>query len=512
MCDASVSSVFDGVVKEREAMASKHVLIYACVAFAALSPAWSAPPRPAKTEQSAPTGPASNLPADATSQHTVGQGADRLAYSATAGTLPLTNDKGETAAKVFYVAYSTGDPGRPVSFVFNGGPGAAAAFLHLGALGPKVLNFTDNGAAPVQPIALRENPDHWLGFTDLVFVDPVGTGFSRATGAGGEAEKPYYGVDKDAAAMTDFVRLYLARTDRELAPVYLVGESYGGFRAALLARRLLEAGIGVKGAILVSPALEFSMIRGDEYALLPLALQLPSIAASHLEATAGHDAPLDPVFEAEAFAVTDYLLQMVSGLRVDDAIKAKLARLTGLSPALVERHHGRVGRWLFRREYVRSQNRAPSVYDGSISAPIPRPADNADFDPILDGAISTLTPLMVRYAREELGFKTDIPYKLLNRDVGRAWEYGTNRQGYAGSLDDLQKARTFNPALKVFIAHGYTDLATPYAVSRFLIGQLAPIASARAVEMRVYRGGHMMYMRPASRRALTADVRAIYGQ
>ncbi len=192
-----------------------------------------------------------------------------------------------------------GEASRPISFVFNGGPGAAAAFLHLGALGPKVLNFTEDGAAPAQPLGLSENPDSWLAFTDLVFVDPVGTGYSRVTQGGAEAEKAYYGVDQDADAMAEFVKLYLARTGRELAPVYLVGESYGGFRAVLVARRLLEGGIGVKGAVLVSPALEFSMIRGDAYALLPLALQLPSIAASHLEATAGHDAPLDAVHEAE---------------------------------------------------------------------------------------------------------------------------------------------------------------------------------------------------------------------
>ena len=493
-------------------MAFKHLAIYALAALVALSPAGALPYGAAEAQQSPQTDPTRNGPEDSTSQHTIGQGADRLGYSATAGTLPLTNDKGEAAAKIFYVAYATGEAGRPVSFVFNGGPGAASAFLHLGALGPKVLNFTANGAAPVQPVALSENPDHWLGFTDLVFVDPVGTGFSRAVGAGAEAAKPYYGVNQDADAMTDFVRLYLTRTGRELAPVYLVGESYGGFRAALIARRLLEGGVGVKGAILVSPALEFSMIRDDEYALLPLALQLPSVAASHLEATAGHDAPLDPVAEAETFAVSEYLLHLVRGLSVDEAIKAKLARLTGLDPERVVGHHGRVGRWLFRREFVRREHRSPSVYDGSISAPVPRPADDADFDPILDGAVAVLTPLMVQYAREELGFKTDLPYKLLNRDVSKAWEYGSNRQGYAGSLDDLQKARTLNPGLKVFIAHGYTDLATPYAVSRFLIGQLPPIESARAVEMRVYRGGHMMYLRPASRRDLTADVRAVYGE
>ena len=493
-------------------MASKHFAIYALAAFMLLQPAGAEPSGAAEGQTSPQSGLARNLPEDSTSQHTVGQGADRLAYSATAGTLPLTNDKGEQTAKIFYVAYSTGETGRPISFVFNGGPGAAAAFLHLGALGPKVLNFSADGSAPVQPVALSENPDSWLSFTDLVFVDPVGTGFSRTVQGGAEAEKPFYGVNPDADAMTDFVRLYLARSGRELAPVYLVGESYGGFRVALLARRLLEGGIGVKGAIMISPALEFSMIRDDEYGLLPLALQLPSIAASHLEATAGHDAPLDPVVEAEAFATSDYLLHLVRGLSVNETINTKLARLTGLAPDLVARHHGRVDKWLFRRDQARREARSQSIYDGSVSAPVPQPADDAEFDPILDGAVAALMPLMVQYTRAELGFKTDLPYKLLNRDVNRAWEFGTNRQGYAGSLDDLQKARTLYPALKVFIAHGYTDLATPYATSRFLISQLAPIASARPVEMRVYRGGHMMYMRPTSRRALTADVRAVYAQ
>lgn len=475
-------------------------------------PGWAKPSGAAETEHAPQAASTRTLPEDSTSQHSIGQGAQRISYSATAGSLPLANDKGETAAKIFYVAYASGAANRPISFVFNGGPGAAAAFLHLGALGPKVLNFTEDGAAPAQPVGLSENPDSWLGFTDLVFVDPVGTGYSRVTQGGPEAEKAYYGVDQDADAMAEFVKLYLARTGRELAPVYLVGESYGGFRAVLVARRLLEGGIGVKGALLVSPALEFSMIRGDAYALLPLALQLPSIAASHLEATAGHDAPLDAVHEAESFATSDYLLNLVRGLSLDDAIKAKLVRLTGLAAEVVARHHGRVGRYLFRRNSVRLQDRVPSLYDGSVSAPVPQPSDDADYDPILDGAVAALTPLMVHYAADELGFKTDIPYKLLNHDVNKNWEFGTGHQGFAGSLDDLQKARTLNPALKVFIAHGYTDLATPYAVTRFLIGQLEPIASARPVEMRVYRGGHMMYLRPASRKALAADARGIYEQ
>jgi carboxypeptidase C (cathepsin A) len=485
---------------------------YVFAAFIALSPAWAedAPQSGGKHPAAESSTAARELPSDSTTQHTLGKGENALRYSATAGTLPLTNDKGETIAKVFYVAYTTGQTNRPVSFVFNGGPGAASAFLHLGAIGPRVLNFTDNGATPQEPIALTDNPDSWLPFTDLVFVDPVGTGFSRATG-GDEAEKAFYGVEKDADAMTDFARLYLTRAGRQLAPVYIVGESYGGFRAVLVANQLIKDGIQVKGTIMISPALEFSMIRGDDYALVPLALQLPSIAASHLEQAQGYDAPLDPVKEAEKFSRSDYLLQLVNGIKMDEAAIATLVRLTGIDAKVIAEHHGRVSSELFRDQF-RQNDRMVSVYDGSISVPLPSPSRHIRFDPILDRAVTVLTPLMVTYARGELGFRTDLPYTLLNRELSQKWDYGTkpNRQGFAGSLDELQNARTLNPDLKVFIAHGYTDLATPFSTSQFLVDQLAPIASARPIEVRVYRGGHMMYMRPASRALLGKDVRSVY--
>jgi carboxypeptidase C (cathepsin A) len=485
----------------------------ALAAFIALSPARAEDHGPAAGErQAAHMGAASKLPADSTTSHTIGTAGDRLSYMATAGTLPLADDDGETIARIFYVAYTAGEAKRPISFVFNGGPGAAAAFLHMGALGPRVLEFTANGA-PVEPIALSDNPDSWLPFTDLVFVDPVGTGFSRPATTGDKEDKLYYGVDQDADAMVDFMRLYLARSGRELAPVFLVGESYGGFRAVLLTHRLLQQGARVKGAILISPALEFSMIRGDEYALVPKALVLPSITASYIERTKGIEAPLDLVREAEDFARSDYLLQLVRGVKLDDAIVDRLARLTGLDPKVIARHHGRVDASLFRDDYRRSQNRAVSIYDGSIAAPLPRASRRAHFDPVLDVAVTALTPLTENYARHDLRFKTDLPYMLLNREVNGVWDYGTkpNRQGFAGSLEELQKARTLNPDLKVFIAHGYTDLITPYGVSQFLVDQLAPIETARPIELRVYRGGHMMYLRPASRKALAEDVRPLYG-
>jgi carboxypeptidase C (cathepsin A) len=454
----------------------------------------------------------SELPADSITQHVLGKGDAAIHYTATAGTLPMTNDKGETIAKVFYVAYTAPGPDRPVSFVFNGGPGAASAFLQLGAIGPRVLNFSDNGVTPEQPVALSDNPDSWLSFTDLVFVDPVGTGFSRASGGGDEAEKAFYGVEKDADAMTDFARLYLTRNSRNLAKVYIVGESYGGFRAALLTNRLLKEGVQVKGTVLISPALEFSMIRGDDYTLLPLALKLPSIAASHLERTGGYQASFASLDGVERFARTDYLVQLVNGLELGDKTIEKLSQLTGIDPAVISRYHGRVTDDLFRRETLIREDRAVSLYDGSVSLPLPRPATRSRLDPILDSAVTVLTPLMLKYARDELGFRTDLPYILLNRELNQKWDFGTSpsRQGFAGSLDELQNARTLNPDLKVFVAHGYTDLVTPYSVSRFLISQLEPIESARPIDLHVYRGGHMMYMRPASRAVLSKDVHGLY--
>jgi carboxypeptidase C (cathepsin A) len=489
----------------------------ALMLYAAQGLPLAAQPAPQAQTQPQPAQPpkenAATLPADSVTQHTATIADEQIAYTATAGSLPVTAAKGETA-KVFYVAYNRKDAAknRPVTFVFNGGPGAASAFLHLGALGPRVINFNEHGSAAQTPVRLADNPDSWLGFTDLVFVDPVGTGFSRATKEGEDAERPFFGVEKDADAMADFARLYLTRTNRALSPVFLSGESYGGFRAVLLARRLLAAGIQVKGAVLISPALEFALLRGDEYTLLPLALALPSIAASNTELRDGIDASLDGLGEVESFARTGYLLDLAAGVRTDDAIIELLERYTGLERDTIARNHGRVSVSLFVREYRRRKDQSLSRYDGSVSIALPRPSDHEHFDPILDRAVTALTPAMAHYVSQELGFRTDLEYKLLNRDVSGKWDYGTtpSRQGYADVLGELQQVRTHNPAIKILITHGYTDLVTPYGVSQFLIDQLRPIEGAEPVMLKVYRGGHMMYMRAPSRRQLHDDVRDLY--
>jgi carboxypeptidase C (cathepsin A) len=454
------------------------------------------------------------LPADSVTEHVTTIADSPLAYIATAGSLPLGGGKEEPTAKVFYVSYTRKETAenRPVTFVFNGGPGSASAFLHLGALGPRVINFDEHGSGPELPVRLADNPDSWLEFTDLVFVDPVATGFSRTTKEGDEAERAFFGVEKDADAMAEFARLYLTRAGRSLSPVFLAGESYGGFRAVLLARRLLSAGVQVKGAVLISPALEFALIRGDEYTLLPLALALPSIAASNLELHDGISGSLEMLGEVESFARTGYILHLAAGVRTDEGIVDLLERYTGLERETIERNHGRVSASLFLREYRRRNDQSLSRYDGSVSIPVARPSENEHIDPILDRAITALTPAMAHYVRQELGFRTDIEYKLLNREVSGKWDYGTtpSRQGYADALGELQQVRTLNPGLKILITHGYTDLVTPYGVSQFLIDQLRPIQGAAPIALKVYRGGHMMYLRSASRHQLHDDVRSLY--
>jgi len=453
---------------------------------------------------------------DAVSRHEIDVGGQRIAYTATAGTPPLRDDEGKVTAHMFYTAYVAETVGaqRPVTFVFNGGPGAASAFLHIAALGPRVIPFNEKGSAALQPVRLVDNTDTWLRFTDLVFIDPVGTGYSRGVGGQDKIKNNFFGVGKDADSMAEFARLYLTRTRRLLDPVFLAGESYGGFRAVLVAKRMLHSGLDVRGAVLISPVIEFSLIRGDALTILPLALSLPSIASAHAEMETGAKPGAGMVSDVETFARGRYIGHLAAGLRDDPAINDALARFTGLPVDRIARQHGRVSVSDFTKAFRESQDRALSLYDGSVSVALPRPAGRYHSDPILDYAVSVLSPAFAAYARDELGYATDLAYDLLNRDVNKKWDFGSSpqRQGYAGALDDLQEARTQRPSLRILIAAGYTDLVTPFAASQYLIDQMKPLEGAAPVEMKVYPGGHMMYMRAPSRRALSSDVRAMYGE
>jgi carboxypeptidase C (cathepsin A) len=451
-------------------------------------------------------------------RHSVKLAGIDVPYSAKVGTLRLRDAQSKELANVFFVAYlrEPQDPARPITFVFNGGPGAASAYLHLGAIGPKTVEVNAKGELLGPPPRLVSNDASWLDFTDLVFVDPVGTGYSRV--GEGKAESDFWGVEQDTKALADFIRLYLIDAARMSSPVFLTGESYGGFRAVTITRALQKTGgVSPSGLVLISPALEFSLLTAEDYDPLPWALALPSYAAVNLESKGitGRAALSEALKEAERYALSDYLLQFATGAAEGGAAASgTVAELTGLPVEVVRRNFARIPPSLFIKEFARAHGQVLSRYDGSVSGPDPHPASAwpRGPDPVLDATVPLWTSAFVQYAQEELGYKTDVTYRLLNREVRSKWDFGTSptRQGYAGALSDIQNARAANRALEVLIATGYTDLITPYMVPAYLVKQLSPLVGASPIAIEDYAGGHMLYLRDDSRRALKQDVEAMY--
>ena len=302
------------------------------------------------------------------------------------------------------------------------------------------------------------------------------------------------------------------------SPVFITGESYGAFRAATITRKLQKTGgISPSGLVLVSPALEFAMLYAEDYYALPWALSLPSYAAVKLEdeGTTGREALSDALEGVERYALTDYLLALAAGATDGGkAASARVAEITGLPLEKVEQRYARITSSFFIKEYDRDSREILSIYDGSVRGPDPNPSSawHRGPDPVLDATVPLWTSAFVQYAQDELNFETKETYRLLNRAVRGKWDFGTSptRQGYAGVVDDIQQARAANRALEVFIATGYTDLITPYMVPRYLFSQQPPLANASPITIEDYAGGHMLYLRPQSRRDLKDDVEAMY--
>lgn len=457
------------------------------------------------------------LPADSVTQHEITVGGKKLAYSATAGTIDLKDDEGETTAEIFYTSFTLANAGdaerRPVTYLFNGGPGAASAYLDIGAVGPRVLSFSGDGAPVPVSAKVVDNPDTWLAFTDLVFIDPVGTGFSRALDPD-KAQKQFWGVAQDIDTLGEIIRLHLAKSGRLTSPVYLAGESYGGFRVARLAEVLATRhGVQPAGIVMVSPIIEFGLAFGGPLGPLPWALRLPSYAAVQLGDKALDKGALD---DAENFALHDYLVMLVAGPSEGDAAKPvydKLAQFTGLDAGTIARWRGRIPVDQYLNELRQGDGRALSCYDARVSEVNPNPWDFDEYDdPVLEGTIGPFTSAFVAYSRDELGFKTDQPFELLNGDVNRHWDWGGGKapQSSVGASNSLRKALALEPKLKVMIAHGVTDLETPYMMSRYIRDQM-PGALGQRIALKLYLGGHMLYLRPQSREQLHADAAQFYG-
>ena len=460
------------------------------------------------------------LPAHVETHHVLQLGDRRLAYTAVAETIPLVDAKGETTASIFTTSYLMDGvaPGsRPLAFVFNGGPGAASVFLHLGALGPQILETPGNGAPPHSPVKLIDNPNSWLGFTDLVFVDPVGTGFSRGKGKDDNPDKAFWNVKSDINSLAQLARLWLTKHERWASPVYLVGESYGGFRAAALSKTLPDdVGITVAGVVMVSPALDTEILHPDISNLTAAAFELPSYAAT-AAVLSGQSASSIDYAGAERFALSDYLTglaQLPSDPAAAQPFFARVAALTGLPEDLVQRERGRIPSGVFTHELRKPQHEMLSLYDATVTRPTTaNPWDDEAGDLILNGAAAAYTAAFDIYAPQALGYRTDLQYEVLHNQAAQQWNWDAARHG--GSLGlalaSLQSAMLTHPQTRVLIANGRYDVVTPYLASRWLVDQLSlPEPVRRKISTRVYEGGHMMYMRPAARAALAADAAALF--
>lgn len=451
------------------------------------------------------------LPEPVTTSHEIAHEGAPLAFEARAGVLTLRGREGAAEADIAYVAYTLpdADPAtRPVAFVVNGGPGAASAYLHLGALGPWVVAFEPDRIVPSAPATLVENPDTWLAFTDLVFVDPVGTGFSRLVSPNDRTRGRYLSVDGDIAALADFVYRWSVENGRVASPKAAVGESYGGFRMPLLARAMQERGLALSALVMVSPVLDFAWLGASDTNVGGRVALLPSLAAAALD-RAG-DATRADLAEVEAYATGEYVADLLAGpadREATERLVARLVDLTGLPEDLVRRQGGRLDARVVARELWREDGRVGSLYDTGVTTPDPAPGRIASFyaDPVLDALTPPLTTAALTLYADKLGWMPDREYLLLNGGISGSWGYGSSRTA-PESLSALAAAMALDEGLGVVVVHGLTDLVTPYFASSLLLRQLPAALQARIVE-ETYPGGHMFYTRPASRAAFAAVAR-----
>lgn len=473
------------------------------------------------------------------SEHVLDGVGGPLAYTARAGELLVPLEGDEPKARFFFVAYEKKDaePGeRPVTFAFNGGPGASSVWLHMGALGPTRVDLNPDGTAPPPPAGFEDNPRSWLAFTDLVFIDPVGTGYSRplkapqpagpGVAAPDEEEKAFWGVRQDVLSVASFIRLYLTRNDRWLSPVFLLGESYGGIRAAELTTALLdEHGIAARGVVYVSPVLDFTSL--DAMASnLPFSLYLPSYAATavfHGKAKLEKGEDLAARLQTiERFALERYLPALALGHALDDVekdgratLRKELARYTGLPERVVAQERERIRPGVFFKELLREEGKLVGRMDGSMTCVDPEPPNPfPELDPSLDSLTAAFTSAFNAYVRQRLGYRIDIPYTVLSAEVINNWDWSSGikgRQGYVNTGGEVRFAMSAIPGLRVLFVCGYYDMATPYFATVWSVRQMLLTPEQRKnVVLRFYEGGHMLYNQATPREQLFQDAAAFY--
>jgi carboxypeptidase C (cathepsin A) len=463
-----------------------------------------------------------------------------LPYRATAANMLLKDEDGKRKGSMFFVAYdrlsrpaeSRADAAdasprapasapaiaeetpetRPITFVFNGGPGAAAVWLHLGTAGPRRIDLPEEGFAPAPPFGLADNQETWLTFTDLVFIDPVGTGFSRP--AEGEKGEQFYGVTQDIRWVSEFIRLYLTIYRRWSSPVFLAGESYGTTRAAGLSDFLVERhGIALNGIILISSVLSFQTIRFGDGNDLPYVLYVPTYAGiAHYHGQLGDNPPElgELVPEVEKWAISEYAVALARGDSLPPADRERIARTlsryTGLDVGLILRNNLRISAGTFQKNLLSKRRLIVGRFDGRVTGFELNPgAGWPDYDPSLSQYLPIYTSTFNDYARRELNYESVLTYEVLSDKV-RPWKYGEEGTGYLTVVDELRQAMAKNPALKVMFASAYHDLATPFFATWYTINHLDIGPLQDSIVEKIYPGGHMMYHYAPSRARLQQDM------
>ncbi|MGY3591561.1 carboxypeptidase C (cathepsin A) [Bradyrhizobium sp. USDA 4341] len=449
------------------------------------------------------------LPPDSSTRHTLELPGRTLSFVATVGSIRLFDDKGEPQADIVYTSYQLegADLGtRPVTFFFNGGPGSSPAWLRLGNAGPWRLPINADEVTPSTFPEVSPNAETWLDFTDLVFLDPVGTGYSRFAATGDDARKWLYSVEGDVNALALVIRRWLEKHDRLLSPKYIAGESYGGVRGPKVVDQLqMRQGIGVRGLIMVSPVFDYSAGRS----VLQYVATLPSYVATLREAEGSVNRA--DLADVEAYARGEFLVDLIKGQADKEAttrLANKVAVLTGIDQAVSSRLAGRFEVAEFRREFDRKNGKLIGRYDASVRGLDPYP--DSDFqlsgDPSSDTLVAPLTSATVDLLTRKLGWRAEGSYELANRKVRETWDFGRSPPE---SVSELRKILATDRNMKLLVAHGLFDLATPYFGSQIVLDQLPPFASTPRVKLVVFPGGHMFYSRDASRHAFRAEVEAL---
>lgn len=442
-----------------------------------------------------------------------------LKYTVTTGMMPIKNAAGDTEANIFFMAYTLDGAGsapqRPLMFSFNGGPGSASVWLHLGALGPRRVKMLDDGGMPAPPYQLVDNDQTWLDQTDLVFIDPVGTGYSRAVKP--ELASKFFGLRGDIESVGEFIRMYITRYERWSSPLFLVGESYGTTRAAGLSGYLVEKGIAFNGILLISTILNFQTARFAQGNDLPHILFLPTYTATawyHKKLPVDlQQQPLRRVLdEVEKWTVADYTVALAKGDRLTSeerqGIIDKLARYTGLSKTYIDNANLRIEIMRFDKELLRDQRRTVGRLDSRFKGfDASGVSERPDFDPSNAAIRPPYTATFNSYVRTELGYKSDLEYYILGGGIGR-WDFGSDNS-YADTSESLRSAFAKNPFLKLFVASGYYDLATPYFAAEYTLNHMGLDPSLRGnIKLAYYEAGHMMYIEMKSLAQLKRDVSA----